>query len=417
MKRLLVILTVLTLLASVFAMPALAENATEIQFWTWRPEDTAFYDKIIAQFEEANPDITVVQNPIKNTEYNTILSAALAGDSAPDVFMSRAYGGLQTFADSGYMLALDDLMPELKDFSEATRRGAISTTDGKIYGVPATSQTMLCYYNKKVYTELGLTVPTTWDQFLSNLQACKDAGYDALANGTKDGWNCEMLFGAAGASQYGGNAFYDKVITGETTFEDPIFVSAVNDMLALTPYMPNMFEGVAYTDAQSSFINEMSAHFLGGSFEAGYFKTENPDLDFDIFAVPGKTESDPAYVSVYADMNFSVAATSTKQEAALKFVKFLATPEFGAQMVSDLAMVSDVPGVDVSSSPFISKVLELQKNNTPYLFLVGFRYNQPTGSSLFQAAAQGMFTGTLTAADVCKQVQDGIATYYTPFQK
>lgn len=417
MKRLLVILTVLTLLVSVWAMPALAESATEIQFWTWRPEDTAFYDKIIAQFEEANPDITVVQNPIKNTEYNTILSAALAGDSAPDVFMSRAYGGLQTFADSGYMLALDELMPELQDFSAAALQGATSTTDGKIYGVPATSQTMLCYYNKKVYSELGLTVPTTWDQFLSNLQACKDAGYDALANGTKDGWNCEMLFGAAGASQYGGNDFYDKVITGETNFEDPIFVSAVNDMLALTPYMPNMFEGVAYTDAQASFINEMSAHFLGGSFEAGYFKTENPDLDFDIFAVPGKTESDPAYVSVYADMNFSVAATSTKQEAALKFVKFLATPEFGAQMVSDLAMVSDVPGVDVSSNPFISKVLELQKNSTPYLFLVGFRYNQPTGSSLFQAAAQGMFTGTLTAADVCQQVQDGIATYYTPFQK
>jgi len=417
MKKLLLTLMALVLLLSSLALPMSAEAVTEIQFWTWRPEDTNFYEKVIAQFEEANPTIKVTINAIKNTEYNTILSAALAGDSAPDVFMSRAYGGLQTFADSGYMLALDDLMPELKEFSEATRMGATSITDGKIYGVPAVSQTMLCFYNKKVYEELGLEVPKTWDQFIANLQACKDAGYDALANGTKEGWCCEFLFGGAGASQYGGNDFYNKVVAGETTFEDPIFVSAVNDMLALTPFMPNMYEGVAYTDMQASFINEMSAHFVGGSYEAGYFKAENPELDFDIFPVPGKTEADPAYVSVYADMNFAIAASSKKQDAALAFVKFLATPEFGAQVVNELAMVSSIPGVDVSANPFIAKVLELQKNNTPYLFLVGFRYNQPTGSSLFQAAAQGMMTKQLTAEEVCKQVQEGIATYYVPFQK
>lgn len=417
MKKCLGFLMTLVMLVSICVLPASAAEVTEIQFWTWRPEDTSFYDKIIAQFEEANPDIKVVQNPIKNTEYNTVLSAALAGDSAPDVFMSRAYGGLQTFADSGYMLVLDDLIPELKDFSDAARLGAISQTDGKIYGVPATSQTMLCFYNKKVYEELGLQVPKTWEQFIANLEACKAADYEALANGTKEGWCCEFLFGGAGASQYGGNAFYDKVITGETNFEDPIFVSAVNDMLSLAPYMPNMYEGVAYTDMQASFINEMSAHFIGGSYEAGYFKSENADLDFDVFAVPGKTEADPAYVSVYADMNFSVAATSKHQEAAVKFVQFLATPEFGNQMVSDLAMTSPVPGVDVSVNPFIGKVLELQANSTPYIFLVGFRYNQPTGSSLFQAAAQGLMTKTMTPEQLCKEVQDGIATYYVPFQK
>ena len=47
-----------------------------------------------------------------------VLDPAGGGDGAPDVFMSRAYGGLQTFADSGYMLALDELMP---GFGEKTR--------------------------------------------------------------------------------------------------------------------------------------------------------------------------------------------------------------------------------------------------------------------------------------------------------
>jgi len=86
-------------------------------------------------------------------------------------------------------------------------------------------------------------------------------------------------------------------------------------------------------------------------------------------------------------------------------------------MVTDLKMVTSVPGVDATSDPFIARVLELQKNATPYLFLVGFRYQQPTGSSLWQAAAQGVMAGTLTPAQAAKQVQDGIASYYKPFQK
>ena len=90
MKRMISLVLALCALLALLAVPAAAE-VTEIQFWTWRPEDVDFYNSVIADFEAANPDIKVTQNAIKNTEYNTILSAALAaGDGAPDVFMSRA---------------------------------------------------------------------------------------------------------------------------------------------------------------------------------------------------------------------------------------------------------------------------------------------------------------------------------------
>ncbi len=48
---------------------------------------------------------------------------------------------------------------------------------------------------------------------------------------------------------------------------------------------------------------------------------------------------------------------------------------------------------------------------------MGFRYQQPTGSALMQAALQGFFAGKIDAAEVCRQVQEGIATYYAPFKK
>ncbi len=393
-----------------------SEDKTTLQFWTWRPEDVDFYDGLITEFEKNNPEIEVVQTAHKNTEYNTILAASLQGGSGPDVFQTRAYGGLQTFTDSNFIEPLEDWVPELAGYSKAALGGATSITDNKVYGVPANGQTLFIYYNEAYYDELGLEVPQTWDEFISNLKIMKDAGIVPLANGTKDGWTVEVMLGAIAPVFYGANDFFDDVIAGETNFLDPQFKDSLEKLEELTNYMPNLYTGVGYTDMQANFINEIAGHFIGGSFEAGFFESQNPDLSFDVFPTPGEKASDTKYVSVYADMNFSMNAESKEKEAAAKFLQYLATREVGQKFVEDLKMVSFAPNVDTKASPFITKVLDLQKNSTPYIFLVGFRYNQPTGSSLFQAASQGYLAGTLSADDVCQQVQDGIATYYKPFQ-
>ena len=151
----------------------LADEVTTIEFWTWRPEDVTFYDEMIARFEEANPDVKVNQTAINNTEYFTVLAAAMANNAGPDVMQMKCYGQLQTYIDSNYLAPLEEYIPELADFSENARRGAASNVDGVLYGVPAWSQAMLCYYNKSIYEELGLSVPDTWDDFTNNLANVK----------------------------------------------------------------------------------------------------------------------------------------------------------------------------------------------------------------------------------------------------
>lgn len=424
MKRYLML--VIVCLAAVSALSATgtteapstsAPAKVELHFWTWRPEDVAFYNKQIGLFEAANPDIHVVQTALKNTEYNTILAAALAGGSGPDVFQGRAYGGLATFADSHYLEPLEQWLPELKNYSAAALLGATSPTDGKIYGSPAVSQTVFMFYNKAIYKKLGLSIPKSWNEMLANFEATKKAGYIPLANGAMEGWTLETMLGGMGPAFYGANTFYNAVVKGEKTFQDPAFIKAIEKMQSLGVYMPDMYMGVSYEDMRAYFFNEVAAHMIGGSYEAAYFKAQNPSLDFDVFAIPGEDPTKPAYVSVYADMNFAMNAATKNKDASVKFLRFLSSKEFGNAMISELKMISSVPGVNASSDPFIARVLELQKNSTPFIFLVGFRYQQPTGSSLWQAAAQGVMAGKLTPAEAAKQVQDGIASYYKPFQK
>ena len=82
-----------------------------------------------------------------------------------------------------------------------------------------------------------------------------------------------------------------------------------------------------------------------------------------------------------------------------------------------LQQISLVPGTDASSEPFVAGLISLKEHNTPYIFLAGFSYQEPTGSSLAQAALQQMFAGRLTAAQAARQIQDGIALYFEPFRE
>ena len=66
--------------------------------------------------------------------------------------------------------------------------------------------------------------------------------------------------------------------------------------------------------------------------------------------------------------------------------------------------------------PFLQEVLEMNLNSTPYIHLVGFRYQQPTGSTLLQSALQEMLDGAITAEEAAAQVQRGLETWFEPFQ-
>ena len=322
---------------------------TVINFWSWRTEDVEAYEELFKVFEAQNPDIEVVHTAHRNTEYNTILAAALNGGSGPDVFMARSYGGFEAFAQSGYMQALDDLLPELKNFNDANRRGSTSVADGKIYGVPMASQTCVIFYNTDIYSKLGLNIPITWDEFIANLETIKNAGITPIGVGGKDAWDFETMLGNLAPNFYGANGFYEKVRAGQTTFQDPAFVGAIEKLNELKPYVPDMVLGVSYDDARALFINEQAAHFLGGSYDAAYFAVQNPSLKYDIMKPPVASAGDTSYVSVYADGSYAMNTATTQRDAALKLLKFFAGKETGEMHVKAIQCVTAVPGVDTSS--------------------------------------------------------------------
>lgn len=399
--------------ALLVALPAMAQDLT---FWSWRQEDRAQYEQFIDTFEAANPGITVTFETFEAANYNTILSTALAGGTGPDLMMVRAYGGLENVASAGYLEPLSaETIPALSGFAATALQAETMRSDQKLYAVPFASQTQLVVYNKGIFDANGITEPQTWDELIAASQKLKDAGIMPFANGTATAWQNETIVFDL-TSSIMGKGFYDDLMAGKADFTDARFVEALTDLKAITQYFPDGFIGLDYPSAQQLFSSGMAAMFAGGSYELATFATQNPDLELGVFAAPGKTAEDEKLVGLYYDGGYAANANGANKEAALKFLNFVASQEFGQAFANSLNNISTIPGVTFDN-PLLAEVAELNKSSIPYLMLVHFRYGEPSGSVLLQTEVQKLLAGQTTPEAAGKAITDGLAAWYEPFKK
>ena len=112
-------------------------------------------------------------------------------------------------------------------------------------------------------------------------------------------------------------------------------------------------------------------------------------------------------VATWLDGGYAVNSASENKDAALKFIQFTASQPFGQMLTDKLANVAAVEGA-VSSDPLLAKISGFHSETTPYIMLVGYRFKKPTGSTLLQNGLQELFAGSKSAAQVSKEVSDGI---------
>jgi raffinose/stachyose/melibiose transport system substrate-binding protein len=405
LRRTLTILAALVILGATIAQ-------TQLTFWSWRTEDVAAYEKFIATFEAQNPDIKVTFTPYLNTEYNTIVATALQGGGGPDIVHLRAYGGMEPLANAGLIVRLDDKVPALAGFDPGILLGATNRADGGVYGIPFALQTVKVLYNRGMFERLGLSEPTTWAEFLALGDALKANGLFALANGASDPWTVETLFGGVAPTFYGCDAFFYDITGGRTDFGDPRFSAALSRMLDLRPYMAENYMGVGYTDMQTLFAFERAGMLIGGSYELGNMQQLNPDLRIGSFTVPADSADAEKCTTFYVDGSYGVNANSQNQEAALRFVNFLASQEFGQMFTEELQQISAVPGTTPTSAALNRMVEQMTEHGTPYLMLTAFRFGQPSGSTLLQNEMQAVLGGDSTIEVAVANIQRGVSGWF-----
>lgn len=152
-----------------------SDEPVEITFWSWLPDIQTTIDA----FEDANPDITVkLENVgVGIDEYTKIQNAVDAGSGGPDV-AHMAYDAIPNFALTG---ALADLTQHGgEEIPDLFLPGVVSlvTQGDAIYGVPQDYGPGVMYYRTDVFDELGLEVPTTWDEYAAAAETIKASNPD-----------------------------------------------------------------------------------------------------------------------------------------------------------------------------------------------------------------------------------------------
>ena len=186
---------------------------------------------------------------------------------------------------------------------------------------------------------------------------------------------------------------------------------ALEQMVAIQPYLADNYMGVGYTDMQSMFAFGQAGMLIGGSYELATLANLNPDLNVGVFALPGVNAGE-GKVSFYVDGSYGINAASPNQEAALKFIEFLASQEYGQMFSDTLQQISAVPGVTPTSEE-LSEIVDLMNEvGTTYLMLTAFRFGQPSGSTLLQNEMQAVLGGDQEVADAVANIQRGVAEWY-----
>ncbi|WP_114764506.1 ABC transporter substrate-binding protein [Vibrio rhodolitus] len=160
--------------ASTFSVNTYAE--TELNVWWIEREQRPLLEKL----DEANPDIKLNIRLFSIDELNNeLLKAASTGRNIPDIVqIDNPYH--QYFASLGVLANLDPYIAKSENIKmDEYFPGPKATVmlDGKVYGLPSTTNSLYLYYNKDAYKEVGLDPeqpPKTWTELREHAEKLTD---------------------------------------------------------------------------------------------------------------------------------------------------------------------------------------------------------------------------------------------------
>ncbi|MDO5423357.1 MAG: ABC transporter substrate-binding protein [Eubacteriales bacterium] len=338
MKKKLISAVLCAAMAASMVIPAAAEEATadfageELSILVSAGWMDNRYDDTIARFEETY-DVTVDLQTIPADQYSDLLQSRLATDSCSDIFWIQS----DPFAIASQIVdpekyCIDFTDEEWVSVMPETRIPACSY-DGKVYGLQIwhNSPEYVMVYNKTLFEELNLEVPTTYEELKSVCEAIAAEGITPWFMPGADGWQHQLAFfqigGVYAAAEEG---LYDKLNNNEATFagnetmltvleqfkelsdlgyfgEDWIGTDSTNMVnefgdrncamaLANSSYIKQIQEETGTTDEFGLFLEPLAdnSYFptnAAGPTMFGYAGTEHPELVKEFFKFVCTTES------------------------------------------------------------------------------------------------------------------------------
>ena len=320
MKKFLALLVAVMMLA---AATAVADSTITFWYWADNPDYSKTMQDMIADFNATNgKGITVVgeEYPWDGGGFSGNLLTAAIGGGGPDVATFKLTA-TPSFVGNDLLEPLDSYLDAWENKGEINDSlyEVMRSAGGKdsIYVMPWNTQVLYVYYRPSMFEAAGVTVPTTYEEFLD---ACAKLTRDTDGDGKTDVYGFGMR-GSNGGQEPWGCFLY----AGGGDFEHMDSEGAIKGMqdyidLYKNGYVPETAPNDGFSQVIDNFksgLTAMTIHHIGSS--AQMIETFGDDVDAFIF---------PQGVGRWTSMGDTetVMFDSCKnKEAAFEWMAYLAT--------------------------------------------------------------------------------------------
>lgn len=280
----------------------------------------------------------------------TVLRARVTAGDAPTAVQMLGFS-IQDWAAEGALANLDALAAEqgwAGVVPAALQR--FSTYDGHWVAAPVNvHSTNWVWANTALMAELGISQPSTWEEFVAAMETAKAAGKTALAHGGQ-AWQEATMFDSM-VMGAGGPSFYQAAMVDldPAALGSDTMVEAFNRMATLRSFVDDNFSGRDWNLATAMVINGDALFQIMGDWAKGEFVNAGMTAgnEFTCFRVPG-TEGTVTFNSDQFAM-FNVTDPAA-QQAQLAMASAVLSPEF--QVAFNLVKGSVPARTDIPSDAF-----------------------------------------------------------------
>lgn len=291
----------------------------------------------IKDFMDLYPNIKITNDFIENLTYQETIHASIAANSLSEIHWTWQGAFSQHFLDANKVVFLDDYLGHLE---EILVDGALyRNDDGSIYGMAKRTNAQILMINDTIFNDLGLNIPTTWDELLNTIEILNENNIIPIALNNDNGFPLHVLFDIIQYRIGGPDLVYDVFFgDGSVTFEHESYVDAARKVQELVDIgaFPENADVMTWDENFALFANGQAAMTYTGQYAYGSIlaNLNNGKEEFlkNISVVNFPSIYEDGYNNVeqiyFSDgMLITTQATGDKLEAAVKFLEYLTSQE------------------------------------------------------------------------------------------
>ncbi|NCP87428.1 MAG: hypothetical protein CO094_04400 [Anaerolineae bacterium CG_4_9_14_3_um_filter_57_17] len=321
------------------------------------PPMVTFMEQFNAKFQEAHPNITVDMSVVNANDLSTVSQTRL---SANDIDVLDIFGfsngaqpymkqvdspNWQQLIEAGLLMDLTG-QEFLKNYDPAAITDA-GSYNGKTYAVNLGRVIYSgIYYNKQLFTDNNIKVPTTWSELVAACETLKAANVPCMTAGGKDGWPIFVgAYGLLGSIYPDQATLVEGLWTGSIKWND---AKSLDMWTKMQVYARDMMEegasGVAGDAAPGRFASGAVAMFPGGSWYAPAIEAAQPAFDWGYIPFPGSDNAaDNQYWFGKYDQGWAIAANTPNAEAAKLYLAEFSDPASYQTFVDAVGFIPTQP--------------------------------------------------------------------------